>query len=256
MAALEIHWIGLLLAIFVGSYVQTLSGFALGMLVMGFATGFGLAPIAFTAMLVSASAFLNSALGLQRHWRQIPWRSALWLLALQSPMMVAGVYALNVLSGDSVAWLEILMGTIFMLTAATSVMTPPRNARTSGPGVMALTGALSGFLGGLFSTGGPPLVFTLYRQPWSLPVVRACLFLMFSVSSIVRLAVVGVNGDWSVELGYAIAIALPAIAAGAFAARRWSPALSDTNFRRAAYALLSALGLWLVVSGIGLLRAI
>ncbi|MGB0958468.1 MAG: hypothetical protein ACPGUF_08345, partial [Litorivicinus sp.] len=103
LATLEIHWIGLLLAIVLGAYVQTLSGFALGMLVMGFATGFDLAPIAYTAMLVSASAFLNSALGLQKHWSHIPWTSARWLLLLQIPFMVAGVYALNAMAVRAVA---------------------------------------------------------------------------------------------------------------------------------------------------------
>ncbi|MGB0957503.1 MAG: hypothetical protein ACPGUF_03430, partial [Litorivicinus sp.] len=66
--------------------------------------------------------------------------------------------------------------------------------------------------------------------------------------------VVGLQGDLTWELGQGILIALPAIALGTFMARRWAPPLTDQAFRRFAYALLVALGLWLVVSGVGLLR--
>lgn len=51
-------------------------------------------------------------------------------------------------------------------------------------------GVVSGLLTGLFSTGGPPLVYHLYRQPMPLRTVRDTLAATLAASSLMRLTMV------------------------------------------------------------------
>jgi uncharacterized membrane protein YfcA len=55
-------------------------------------------------------------------------------------------------------------------------------------------GFLSGIFGGAFNIGGPPAVAYVYSQPWTKQQIIAALQAMFSVSSLLRVALMGNAG--------------------------------------------------------------
>lgn len=57
-----------------GSYFQTVTGFGLGMIVMGVTSGFGLAPLATVATLMSVVSLANGATALPGRLHHIDWR--------------------------------------------------------------------------------------------------------------------------------------------------------------------------------------
>ncbi len=66
--------------------------------------------------------------------------------------------------------------------------------------VQTVTGFAAGSIGGLFSTGEPPLVYHLYRQPISTNVIRTTLLAIFLISSLARIVIVGVQGQINIEV--------------------------------------------------------
>jgi len=55
----------------VGSYIQTLTGFAIALIIMGGVTALGLAPVAFTANVVSFIALANTVTAVHRNHSHI-----------------------------------------------------------------------------------------------------------------------------------------------------------------------------------------
>ncbi|WP_372739962.1 hypothetical protein [Neptunomonas sp.] len=51
--------------------VQTVTGFALGMIVMGAVTAFELAPIAFTSVVISAVVLINGVVAIKGSFHQL-----------------------------------------------------------------------------------------------------------------------------------------------------------------------------------------
>lgn len=74
------------------SYFQTVTGFGLGMIVMGAASGMNLAPVASVAALVSLVSLANSAAALPGKLHHIDWRAVgadTWMQAALAVPVVA-----------------------------------------------------------------------------------------------------------------------------------------------------------------------
>lgn len=153
--------VGVLLCITLASYVQSLTGFAFGLIFLALVGVFDLIPVGVAANAVTLITLSQTYIYFREYpltddWRVI--RPAIW------PSL-----------GGVVAGLALL----FWLSDS------------------ALTGLLAGLMGGMFSTAGPPLVYKLYRQPLSLPVIRQALLVMFGLSQLVRLGIVLIMGQFT-----------------------------------------------------------
>ena len=86
-----------------GSYVQTVSGFAIALIVTGGATVLGLAPLAFTANVVSFVALANIVTAVHRQHSHI--HRAILGYGTAGVLLFTGVglWALNHLSGSASA---------------------------------------------------------------------------------------------------------------------------------------------------------
>ncbi len=115
------------------------------------------------------------------------------------------------LSGSAVVWLRGLLGVSILGCAALLVMQAKPLPTVSGPTSFAVIGALSGVLGGLFSSSGPPIVFHMYRQPLERELVRRALLLMFAVNSLVRLVIVLPTGHFSWYSALLAGCAMPVV---------------------------------------------
>lgn len=78
-----------------GSYFQTVTGFGLGMIVMGATSGFGLAPLATVATLMSIVSLANGATALPGRLHHIDWRAVGAATLGILPSVVAGVCCSN-----------------------------------------------------------------------------------------------------------------------------------------------------------------
>ena len=69
----------LLLAVLFGSYIQTVTGFAMGMIIVATIGGLGLLQLSVLAILVSLLTSVNSLLSLRDNWSRIEFRFFLFL---------------------------------------------------------------------------------------------------------------------------------------------------------------------------------
>ena len=109
-------------------------------------------------------------------------------------------------------------------------------------------GSVSGLLGGLFSSAGPPMVYHLYRQPLPLASIRNSLLILFSFNAMARLGLVTSQGQFQASSFWLSAQALPLVIAVTWAARRYGSAGSMKTIRRMVFVLLLAAGAGLVSS--------
>ncbi|MBB3140629.1 sulfite exporter TauE/SafE family protein [Halomonas organivorans] len=241
----------LLLVVALATYAQTVTGFAFGLIFMAGVVMFGIAPVAMGAILISILSLFNCAVALYGKRATLDRRVVLISAASGMVTVFLGVLALDALSGEYVGWLQVILGVAIILSSLILVRHPrPRRERSSNWS-FALFGGLSGFMGGMFSTSGPPMVFQLYRQPLAPAVIRDCLLLIFAINSLQRLAIVAVQGALELEVLGLAAAAIPVVVLFTWLGRRYPPPLSPRSLRRVAFLLLMGSGVSLCLSGLG-----
>lgn len=237
-----------LLIVALATYVQTVTGFALGMIIMGAVSGLELAPIAFTAAVVSLLMLANCTIALRTGHRHIDRKAVgLCLLGLL-PAMVIGVLLLEYLSAAAAHWLQLFLGVAIVYCGIAIAMKPEPREQPSSTGSFLLSGILGGVFGGLFAIAGPPLVYQLYRQPVSMAVIRNSLLAIFAVMNTVRTGFIGSQGQLGEEIVILSLLSLPVVALATAIGQRFHPPISDRRMRQSAFALLVVIGLALIGS--------
>lgn len=242
--------IGFWLLACLGGWTQTLTGFALGLIVMSGSTLFGLLPVPMAAAIVSVLVLVNGAMVLSRDWRHADRRivAAATLAAL--PGIALGVWLLGWLAGTAVEMLRLILGVFIALAALQLVRRPDPWPRRSPDAAFALAGGAGGVMGGLFATSGPPLIWLIYRQPLPLDTVRVTLVSYFCLTQAWRLGLVAAGGGLGARMLLATAGAAAAIALGTWLARRYPPRVAPVTLRRAALGLLVLSGIALSVTAL------
>lgn len=230
-----------------GSFVQALSGFALGLIVLGCTTLLQLAPISFTAAVISMISLINGGWVLARHPRAIQWRSAAWALIGLVPAVGLGLALLATMDKDMPGLLRRLLGLMILAAGILLMLRPHPRPRPSGRLATLLFGTAGGLLGGLFSTAGPPVVYHFYRQPWTVSAIRSTLLAVFVVSTIARIGLQTARGElhWPM-IETALYCTLPVLLAAHWGARI-APRIAPLHMRRLAFALLAVTGAGLLL---------
>lgn len=248
---LENTWqlnVAVLACIGLAATIQNLTGFAFGLVFLGLVSGLGLLPMGEAANTITLITILQSFIYLRQNHVHLSWKS-LW--PLLGPMQLGiglGVLALTLWSANSVNLLRPVLGLVIMGAALSFAWPGARRTTPSPAWVMACTAALAGTLGGLFSTSGPPLVYLLYRQPWPLERIKASLTLLFGISQVVRLALLGATGQFTVaSIPWAVAAFPLLLMVGALHAR-WGTGLPRKALERLVALLLLLAGLALVLT--------
>lgn len=224
------------------AYVQTVSGFALGLIAMGAVGVLELAPIPFAALVISVLSLVNVATALRGRTADIR-RATLAVSALAMlPMVLVGLAVLHWLESRSVEALRNLLGGFILVGGLLLMLRPHPRAVTAPRWMAAFWGAVAGLFGGLFSTAGPPIVFHLYREPIGIPAIRATLLAFFAAATLTRLTATGASGAITGDVLVWALLSTPAVLAGTWAGRRYPPHVPDLAMRRFAFVLLAALG--------------
>jgi uncharacterized protein len=248
MSALQITTF--LLAALLGSYVQSVTGFAMGLMIIACVSSMRLVALDTASAVVSLLSFVNIALSLRGHYHLVHGRILRGLVLGQTPAIVLGVWLLGVLSTHASFVLELLLGT-FLVAGSGSMMFRPRlRERPSGTATAAAAGFAGGVLGGLFAASGPVIGWFAYRQPLPVTEIRATLLGCFAVSTAIRVIAVGVAGGLDRDVWQLAGAALPIVLLGTWLGRHRPPPMSEATLRRVAFLLLTLMGSWILTSAI------
>ncbi len=240
--------IGFVAIIAFATYVQTVTGFALGMIVMGAVTSLELVPIAFTSVVISLVTFINGVAMLKGNRKALDLKRVWLTCAGLFPALAAGLWLLEYMSSELNQLLQILLGITIILGGLMIMLKPDPLERPSASAVFVSSGAAAGVLAGLFSMAGPPLVYLFYRQPLELKAIRLCLLSIFLLSAVVRTAMVGLQGGLTVDMFIFSACCIPVVALFTWVGRKFPPPVSSNNMRRIAFCLLIVIGVSLLLS--------
>lgn len=235
-----------LLAALVGSYVQSVTGFAMGMIIIAVTVGGGIVDVPVITAVVSLVSLVNIALALHGRTHHLRRSMMLWLCVGLVPATGIGVFALQLLDSQFRWVLEILLG-LFIVTGSLSMMLRPvPKQRLSPPWACVGAGLAGGLLGGMFAASGPVMGWFNYRQPLSVAEIRATLLACFAISTTLRSLIVGFGGGLTREVWTLALLALPLVVLGTWAGGRFAPPLSETTLKRCAFGLLLLMGCWTV----------
>ncbi|AXT74005.1 TSUP family transporter [Vibrio natriegens] len=238
--------LAILAAITIGTYFQTVTGFGLGIIVIGLTVSLNLVALPVIAAVVSIVTLFNCLVALVGKPLSGELKIMLALVAGIVPGVIAGVFLLDQLSDSATNILRGLLG-IMILAAGLNFMFKPktlvmRSASTS----FLFSGFGSGLTGGLFGMAGPPIVYHLYRQPFSIELVRSTLLMVFACTSASRTAYVYFDGSLGASIIWLSVIAVPLVALVTLVARRYPPPLSNDQLRKLVFGVLMMVGGYLI----------
>lgn len=241
-------WIVFAIAVFVGSYVQSLIGFGMGLIVVAVGSLGG--QINFTVLTAAVSLFtlFNIAIALKGHVATVARPMLLYLILGQLPAIALGLYLLSRLNQHAVATLELLLG-LFLLMGSLSMVYQPRPLeQTSSMPACLVAGMAGGVTGGLFSASGPVMGWFAYRQPLQLKVIRATLLSFFAVACVLRTAMVGVTGGLTRDVLSLAGIAIPITIFGTWLGLVVKPPVAEDSLKRTVFVLLFLMAIYIVVN--------
>ncbi len=241
---------GFLAAAFVGSYVQAVAGFAMGMIIVAVVGGLRLMDVPTLAAVISLLTILNVVLALRGRLHEVHRHLFLWLALGQAPAIFLGLHLMQWLDGNTRWLLEVCLGLFITVGGLSMMLRPHPWPHVSGRFATFLTGISGGLVGGMFSASGPVLGWFGYSQPLALAVIRSTLLACFVLTTSTRTVLVGIDGGLTREvLGYAL-VGLPVVALGTWLGNNFPPPVSENAIKRAAFVLLLGMGLWMLGSAL------
>jgi len=232
----------------VGAMVQTMTGFAMGLIVLGGVTVFHLVPIEVTAAVISFISLVNSLVALRYTYKYIDYTYLRNICLGMIPLLIGGVVLLEFLRHESYVLLRTLLGMVIISAGILLMLKPAPWPRRSGALATAATGCAGGLVAGLYSTAGPPLAYFMYRQPVDIIVTRATLLSMFVLTTTGRTIVAGVAGHLTPQVLLITAIAVPLVIIVTMVTSRFTRYIPDVTIRRLVFGLLIGIGAVLIVT--------
>ena len=234
--------VAIMMSLALASYIQTLTGFAFGLIVMGLLATLDVLPIESAALLCALLSLFNNFMALRGRWREIDLTLARRLLLTSLPLLPVGYFLASWLGEAHTPLLGMLLGIVILIACVALLAQPSPRSTLSPRWHFHFAGGLSGLMGGLFAANGPPLVVMLYRQPMTLVSIRCTLFGVFLIGGLMRMGLAIVSPG---RAGEHLSELLMIGAAGVFVvigftelARRYPPPLNDNHLRQVAYAIL------------------
>ena len=240
-------FVAFLLIVFLGSYIQSVAGFAMGMIIVAVVGGMRFMELPTLAAVVSLLTILNVVLALRGQLRMIQRRVFVWLACGQIPAIFVGVQLLDWLDGNTRSTLELCLGVFITVGGLSMLLKPSPWEKVAGPVACFSTGVAGGLVGGLFSASGPVLGWFGYSQPLALATIRATLLACFALTTTTRTVVVGATGGLTGEVLWFALCGLPVVVLGTWLGRNFPPAVSEQTIKHFAYSLLLIMGSWILL---------
>ncbi|MEQ8692628.1 MAG: sulfite exporter TauE/SafE family protein [Pseudomonadales bacterium] len=241
-------WLLFLVTVLIGSYIQAVAGFAMGMIIVAVAGALRIMDVPTLGAVVSLMTIVNVAIALHGHVRHVHRRLFLWLGVGQIPAIFIGLQLMLWLDGSTRWVLEMCLGVFIFAGGLSMFLRPHPWPRVSNPAFTWLVGTCGGLVGGMFSASGPVLGWFGYNQPLPLAAIRATLLASFVLTTATRTVMVGATGGLTETVLTYAAIGLPAVVLGTWLGRRFTPPVSEVAIKQAAYLLLLAMGIWILAT--------
>lgn len=243
-------WLIIIAAVFVGSYLQSVVGFGMAMIVVAIGRISGGLDFPTLTASVSLIAMVNIAVALRGNFQSISKRLLGFLVLGQLPAVALGLFALHQLSINALAFLELLL-TLFLIGGSiASVYRPQPRDKLSKPPTIVFAGAIAGLTGGLFAASGPVMGWFGYRQPLPLAAIRATLLAFFAVACISRTFMVLATGGLSKEVAIFCMVAMPATILGAWLGVIAKPSIEDKALKKFVFVSLIIMGVYIGIRAI------
>ncbi|GAB3677711.1 sulfite exporter TauE/SafE family protein [Salinisphaera aquimarina] len=226
----------------VAGYFQTVTGYGLGMILIGVTSGLDIVPVAATATIVGLLLLVNSAVALPGRFGHIHWPLVTSTALGVVPATLVGIVLLEYLDSRLSRLLHVALGLLIIYGAFSLLRTPVQQDTPSGCSGFVVSGVVSGLCGGLFGIPGPPLIYQFYRQPLPLTAIRNMLTVIFSLTATVRTLLVALQGAIDTQILVLTASAVPVIAVTTWLGRHCPPPLSTRAMRWLTCAVLLGIG--------------
>ncbi|WP_221031962.1 sulfite exporter TauE/SafE family protein [Actomonas aquatica] len=233
----------LLVLVALSALVQGLSGFGFGMLGMAL-----LSPVIgyrdALALLVVLNLFINFC-NLAFHGLRFSWQGTGGVIGGLAVGVPAGMFLVTLLDERI---LFVLLGVFLVYAAGTFLWRKLRGGPVPGVGNAWLAGGLSGFFGGGFNAGGPPLVNHCFRGDEPFFECKKRFAAMVFLMSVYRLVLSGPAGlhlpvGWGALAGLCGAV-LVGFSGGFFLSRK----VNSDQMKNAVYGFLLLLGAYFVIT--------
>jgi len=229
-------------------YAQALTGFALALILLGLVGATNVVPLTDAVNATTIIGFCTAWLFLYRN-RALRIEKVLVPTVIASAGgVVVGALLLVWLAGTAYQLLRLVLGASIVACALSLWRAAQPLPAMSSARTFAITGGIAGIMGGMFSAGGPPLVYLLYRQPKPLAWIRQSLMVFFGFSTSLRLFIVVPSGQFSLFALQLAAEALPVVFLMTYFAVRHPLPLSPKLFRGLICVLLITTGLSMGIS--------
>jgi len=139
------------------------------------------------------------------------------------------------------------LGVLLVVVGGIFLVSPKPRGREPHPWVAPPVGLLSGVLGGLFGTGGPPLILYYQLSGVEKAAFRVNLMAIFLLTTTVRVPSYAAFGLITAPRLWSALVVMPAVLVGALIGNRIHLKLEEETFRRLVSAALVIIGLLLVV---------
>ena len=236
--------VGFVASVLIATYIQSVTGFAMGMIIIAVIGGSRLMDIPTLTATVSLLSLVNVVLALRGNVHHVHRPLFGWLALGQIPAIFVGVWLLTSLDNNARWVVELLLGLFVALGSLSMLLRPEPIANLSPRYARFVAGLAGGVVGGMFSASGPVMGWFNYRQPLPLDAIRATLFACFVLTTSLRTVIVGVSGGLTSEVWIYVAIGLPLVVGATWVGRNYPPALPEAIMKRLAFGLMFAMGLW------------
>ena len=237
---------GIILAVALAALIQGYAGFGFGIVSMA-SLALLRVPLVSGAAVVSVVATVMVAALARLSWKdgKVLWRQVLLILAGTSAGVPLG-YLFLLKFGDQPVG-RFALGIVLVCFCFALLSAQQATVRLP-PWLGLPIGGTSGFIGGAFVSGGPPLVLYLYAQAEDPRTMKPTIQVIFLVTCVLRLAAAGVSGVLSrpgvlTTSAVSVPLALAFLATGHFLSRR----VSSTRFARTVQVLIGVVGVLLIV---------
>lgn len=227
----------------VAAALQGFLGFGFGIVAM---SGLTLShDLLHAAGVVNLCGLVTTSLQLLSLRKHILWRPVLRIAPALLIGVVLGVLALRSLDRSLMVR---ALGVTTVAISLWSLWRPQVRTRET-PLLDSGIGLVSGFLGGAFNTGGPPLIAHLYSRSDPPDAIRATIQVLFLTIGTIRAVTAASQGMFDRSILTDAAAAIPFVVlglVGGFALARW---IGADRFRTASWIALGLLGGVLVLRG-------
>lgn len=229
------------LIIFFSFYTRSLLGFG-GALISIPLMAF-LFPLRFAVPLEAIFEVLLSLMLIRGEWRRVDKKIMAMLLVGSFIGTLIGTYVLKSFSNVMLLKMLGIIIILFSLNLLRKNDVQPVKKFSWPIGV--IIGTISGILGGIFGTSGPPIVLYLAYQIKVRNILRATLIGYFMFDFAVRLVVFGASGFLTTSIGYYALLLTPGLIVGTLFGKKHFIIVDDRLYKKAVIAILIVSGILL-----------